>query len=211
GLTVTSGALVLALVWWLVASLVAGAGLAAASRHAAVASALDDAGTAVLQARSNESLVLVARNSGGNADAGFVDQMTKVLGADGDGGLLAAAAADIDSGADPEAADRIDGIRRAAEDWQAAHETVRSLDDSGNYLEAVASAVGAGPDSSGSAFDRLDAALAEAVAAERAAFADAADRANGALTGLAGGPAVLALVAAAGAVAGLGRRIGEYR
>lgn len=207
GLTVAAGALVLALIWWLVASAVAGSGLGAASRHASVASALDDAGTAVLQARSNESLVLVARNSGGNADGVYVEQMKKVLGEDGNGGLLAAAAAD----ADADATASIDAIRTAAEEWQAAHAAVRELDDDGAYQEAVASAVGTDADSSGSRFDQLDAALARAVEAERAAFADAAGSASGALFGLAGGPAVLALVAAAGAVAGLGRRIGEYR
>ncbi len=207
GLTVSAGALVLALIWWLVASAIAGSGLGAAGRHAAVASALDDASTAVLQARSNESLVLVARNSGGNADGVYVEQMKKVLGEDGNGGLLAEAAAD----ADPEATTSIDAIRTAAKDWQAAHATVRKLDDGGEYQEAVRSAVGSGATSSGTTFDELDAALAEAVDAERVAFTDAARSASGALFGLAGGPAVLALVAAAGAVAGLGRRIGEYR
>lgn len=210
GLTVAAGALVVALIWWVAATAVAGAGLGGANRHAAVASALDEAATAVLQARSNESLVLVARNSGGNADGVYVAQMQKVLGGAGqgaDGGLLAAAAAD----ADPEATARIAAIRTAATEWQAAHATVRKLDDDGNYRAAVASAVGSDASSSGSTFDRLDAALTRAVDAERAAFVDDAGMASAALFGLAGGPAVLALVAAAGAVAGLGRRIGEYR
>jgi len=207
GLVVAAGALALALIWWVAASVIAGAELGAANRHATVASALDDASTAVLQARSNESLVLVARNSGSNADGVYVDQMKKVLGADGNGGLLADAAAE----ADPGSTAGIDGIRTAAKDWQAAHTTVRQLDDSGNYQGAVASAIGTDAASSGSRFDRLDAALTQAVDAERAAFADAAGTADAAFIGLAGGPAVLALVAAAGAVAGLGRRIGEYR
>ncbi|MGI5128596.1 hypothetical protein ACQEVB_17430 [Pseudonocardia sp. CA-107938] len=207
GLAVAGGALALALIWWVAASVIAGAGLGAANRHATVASALDDASTAVLQARSNESLVLVARNSGGGSDSVYVDQMNKVLGPDGNGGLLAAAAAD----ADPAATAGIDGIRTAAKDWQAAHANVRKLDDSGDYRAAVDSAIGTDPASSGTRFDRLDAALTQAVDAERAAFASAARTAETALFGLAGGPAVLALVAAAGAVAGLGRRIGEYR
>ena len=207
GLAVTAGALAVALIWWIVASVIAGTGLSAADRHAAVASALDDASTAVLQARSNESLVLAARNSGGGGDSVYVDQLKKVLGDDGNGGLLAAAAAD----ADPESTAGIDGIRTAAKDWQAAHAAVRKLDDGGEYAKAVASAIGTDSAGSGSRFDQLDAALTKAVDAERAAFADAAGRAGAGLIGLAGGPAVLALVAAAGAVAGLGRRIGEYR
>jgi hypothetical protein len=204
GLAVAVGALALALLWWVAASLIAGSGLSAADRHAAAASALDDASTAVLQARSNESLVLAARSGGDNV---YDDQMKKVVGDDGNGGLLATASAD----ADPEATAGIDGIRTAAKDWRAAHATVRKLDGDGKYQEAVESAVGTAPTSSGSTFDRLDTALTKAVDAERAAFADAAGRAGTGLLGLAGGPAVLALVAAAGAVAGLGRRIGEYR
>ncbi|SHL29312.1 hypothetical protein SAMN05443637_123104 [Pseudonocardia thermophila] len=206
GLAVAGGALVVALVWWAGAAVVCRAELADADRHVSVADALEDAGTAVLQARSNESLVLVARNSG-TADAGYVEQMEKVLGPHGRGGLLAAAAA----AADPGATAGIDEIRAAAEAWQTAHRTVRALDDEGRYAEAVASAVGTGPTTSGSRFDRLDAELSEALAAERVAFADATGTAGTALTGISGGPAVLALVAAVGAVAGLGRRIGEYR
>ena len=75
----------------------------------------------------------------------------------------------------------------------------------------MASVVTTTPGGSGAAFEHLDAALADAIGAERASFAVAADSAAGAVAGLAAGPALLALVAAAAAAAGLGRRIGEYR
>ena len=107
--------------------------------------------------------------------------------------------------------DRLTAIAVAVGDWQAAHRRVRELDDGGRYTEAVASVVTTTPGGSGAAFERLDAALADAIGAERAAFAVAADSAAGALTGLAAGPAALALLAAAAVAVGLGRRIGEYR
>jgi hypothetical protein len=75
----------------------------------------------------------------------------------------------------------------------------------------VASATGANPDGSGPAFDRLGAVLGDTIDAERAAFRADADAAAAALTGIAAGPAVLALVAAAAAAVGIWRRVEEYR
>jgi len=51
-------------VWWLTATTVANGRLDEAQRHGDAATALDDARTAVLQARSSESLTLVARSAG---------------------------------------------------------------------------------------------------------------------------------------------------
>jgi hypothetical protein len=163
--------------------------------HSTTATALDGARVAVLQARSNESLVLVAR-SGGSADQGFTTQLDRVLGPDG---LLTAAG--------PHA----DGIRAAAQEWRQAHEQVRAFDDGGRYAAAVASVTGQDPAGSGATFSRLDTLLGRAVDAERAAFDADAAAATTALTGLTGGPAVLAVLACAGVLIGIGRRVGEYR
>lgn len=84
-------------------------------------------------------------------------------------------------------------IRAAATDWRRV------------------TATGADPDASRSAFDRLGATLAEVIGAERTALAGAVGRADAALGGMAGGPAVLAVLAAAAAAFGIGRRIEEYR
>jgi hypothetical protein len=196
GLVVAAAAMAAALLWWAAAGLVAGLALAGASRHADVADVLDDASTAVLQARSNESLVLVARN-GGSGDARYGDITTGLA------GLLTTAEGIADAGAHA----RIDDIRAAARDWEAAHQKVRDLDDAGRFTEAVAVATSA----SQSAFDHLDAVLLAAASAERAAFAADTGTAAVVTTGLAIVPAVLAGVGAAGAAAGLARRIGEYR
>jgi hypothetical protein len=206
GLLAAAVALLAALAWWAVAVGTANSRLAVAERHSDALTALDGARTAVLQARSAESLTIVARSGGFASDDDFTGGIAAVVGTDGAGGLLARA-----DGGSPGAADRITALRVAVGEWQAAHRQVRELDDGGRYPDAVASVVSTASGGSGAAFARLDAALGAAIDAERAAFADATASAAAALTGLIAGPAVLALLAAAAAAAGLGRRIGEYR
>ena len=206
GLLTAAVALVAALAWWVAAVGVANGRLddrAAAQRRRDRARRRAHR---VLQARSAESLALVARSAGFAADDDFTNGIVGVVGADGASGLLGRA----DGGA-PGSADRITALRVAVGDWQAAHRQVRDLDDGGRYTDAVASVVTTTPGGSGAAFERLDAAFGEAIDAERAAFADATASAASALTGLVAGPAVLALLAAAAVAVGLGRRIGEYR
>jgi hypothetical protein len=190
--------------WWSTAALVAHARVGGAQSHSDAGAALDEARIAVLSARSNESLVLVARNSGGgSSDRGFGVQLARVVDADG---LLAAA-----ERADPDLADRVAVLRSAAVAWDAAHRGVRALDDGGRYPEAVASVVGHSPDTSGGAFDSLDAAVAEAIRQERAEYAVDIGAAEGTLVALPWISAVLALVAAGAVIVGIGRRVGEYR
>ena len=204
GLLAAGGALVAGLLWWAVALLVAGGHLGEAQRHSAAGTALDDAHAAVLQARSNESLVLVARSGGAAADAGFTGQLERVLGPNGSAGLLGAAA-------ETAPADRIEAVRAAAVAWGEAHRRLRELDDGGDYRAAVASATGADPAGSGVAFQQLDTELGRAADDQRQAFDAELDAAGAALTAIWAGPAILALVAAAAAAAGIGRRVGEYR
>lgn len=206
GLVAGAVALLAVLVWWLAAVSAANGRLDAAQRHGDAAAALDEARTAVLQARSGESLTLVARSAGFASDADVTDRIARVVGPDGRSGLLAAA----DGGA-PGSAERVTALYAAVRDWQDAHARVREADTSGRYRDAVALVVTAAPGGSGAAFERLDGALGAAVDAERAALVESVDAAGGALTGLTVGPALLALLAAAAVGTGLGRRIGEYR
>jgi hypothetical protein len=204
GLCAAGLAVLLLVGWWGTAALFAHARIGGAQSHSDAGAALDEARIAVLSARSNESLVLVARNSGGgSSDRGFGVQLARVLAPDG---LLAAA-----ERADPDLADRVAVLRSAAVAWDAAHRGVRALDDGGRYPEAVASVVGHSPESSGGAFDSLDAALAEAIRQERAEYAVDVGSAEDALVALPWVAAALALVAAAAVVVGIGRRVGEYR
>jgi hypothetical protein len=150
--------------------------------------------------------VLVAR-SGGAADAGFTAAIDRVLGTPDEPGLLAAAT----EAAEPASDGRIADVRAATEQWNDAHRRLRELDDGGRYRDAVASATGADPEGSGAAFDRLGAVLSHTIDAERAEFRVDAAAAATALTGIAIGPPLLALVAAAAAAVGIGRRVEEYR
>ena len=204
GLTVAGLAVLACVAWWAVAAITTDVRIGGARAHTGAGAALDDARIAVLQARSNESLVLIARNSGGgSSDGAFSAQLDDVV---NDFGLLADA-----ERADPELADRVAALREAATAWSAAHREVRRLDDGGRYPQAVASVVGHGPGSSGAAFDALDAGLAAAIGEERAAFAVDVEAAEGALVALPWISAVLALVAAGAVIVGIGRRVGEYR
>ena len=205
GLLVAGLAVLVCAGWWAVAVISSDTRLGGAQGHSDAGAALDDARIAVLSARSNESLVLVARNSGGggSSDQAFTVQLARVV---DDGGLLAGA-----ERADPELADRVVALRAAATAWGDAHRGVRRLDDGGQYAQAVASVVGQGPGTSGGTFDALDAALARTTGEERAAFAVDVEAAEGALVALPWVSAALALVAAAAVTVGIGRRLGEYR
>lgn len=205
GLVAAGVAVLIGVVWWAVAVVTADTRLGGARGHSDASAALDDTRIAVLQARSNESLVLVARNSGGggSSDQGFTVQLQRVL---ADDGLLAAA-----QRADPGVADEVASLRAAATAWNDAHHGVRRLDDDGQYPQAVASVVGRGPGTSGGAFEALDGRLAQALGGERTAFAADVEAADGAVGPLGWMSGVLAVVAAGAVIVGVGQRVGEYR
>ena len=91
------------------------------------------------------------------------------------------------------------------------HVDIREADDAGDYAKAVQLAIG--PDESGAAaqFDKVDTNLREAIAATTATFDDEVSQASNALTGTVIGVILLALVMAAGSVAGIWQRLKEYR
>ncbi|MEV4437538.1 hypothetical protein AB0K09_00730, partial [Streptomyces sp. NPDC049577] len=94
--------------------------------------------------------------------------------------------------------------------WQLRHTDARAADDGGDYERALPMVIG-GKGSTGESFDRVDAELSRALAHEQDEFRRTADDGRGALTGLAAGAAVLAVLGAAAAVLGIGRRLSEYR
>ncbi|MFE0316203.1 hypothetical protein ACFW05_08620, partial [Streptomyces albogriseolus] len=86
----------------------------------------------------------------------------------------------------------------------------RAPDYTANYHPAGDMVPGA-PGATGVCFDAVDKNLATALEHEEAEFATAAGDGLDALTGLPAGAAVLAVLGAAGAVLGIGRRLSEYR
>jgi len=168
---------------------------------------LAQARIAALQARADEALTLVARGGGAGFEDAFTTAMNRLAGQDGQGGLLARAQ---DDATDPAVRDALAGALSAVGEWRTVHAELRDLDNTGQYPEAVALAVGA-DGSSAAAFNRVDDRLAAAIATADRAFDDRADRAAGALAATSFGWTVLTLMLVAGIVVGLQQRIAEYR
>lgn len=202
GLLAAAALLVIALLWWLGATFLASGELGAARAHSDVTTALDDARVSALQARTAETRSVTA--GADTSDQEFVGQLDRLL---GPGGQLDRAA----SVADAASAPGIAAIRAAATQWRDAHGRLRSLLAGGDRQRVVASAVGPDPAGSEASFDRLNAALASGLGVEQTALAIDVRRAGATLTGIAQGPAVLALLAAVAAAVGIGRRMWEYR
>ncbi|EOD57182.1 hypothetical protein [Amycolatopsis vancoresmycina] len=210
GLVVATAAVVVSLLWGAVAMVVQGS---------LVGSGQDDgshrvdvlvrARIAALQARADETLTLVARGDGAAYEKDFGANAAQLVGPDGQGGLLGEARGLIKDG---DGVTRVADATKAANDWLKAHKVVRSQDDAGQYQEAVDFAVLEDKtDGSAPAFRRLDDSLQAAIDVGRQEFLDDTHRGDNALTFLAPGLAVLAIVAAAGVTMGIRERLREYR
>ncbi|MEV0369288.1 hypothetical protein AB0I10_05630 [Streptomyces sp. NPDC050636] len=219
GLLAATAASVAVLLWLVVGHAVARSGLSDSYDHGARSlRVLNEARIHSLQARGDENLTLVARGAVLTKDqkdfyeVGFRSEMEHLAAEDGRGtsaagGRLGAALAlaDDEAGRRP-VRDALTHVRQ----WQTRHAEARAADDKGDYEQALAKVIGSDRPTRES-FDRVDAELEKALVHEQDEFRSAADGGRGALGGLAVGAAVLAVVAAAGAVLGIGRRLSEYR
>lgn len=210
GLVVATAAVVVSLLWGAVALVVqgslVGSGQADGSHRVDV---LVRARIAALQARADETLTLVARGDGAAYEKDFGANAVQLAGTDGQGGLLGEARGLIKDG---DGVTRVADATKAANDWLKAHQVVRAQDDAGQYQEAVDFAVLEDKtDGSAPAFRRLDDSLQAAIDVGRQEFLDDTHRGGNALTFLAPGLAVLAIVAAAGVTMGIRERLREYR
>lgn len=210
GLVVATVAVVVSLLWGAVALIVqgslVGSGQDEGSHRVDV---LVRARIAALQARADETLTLVARGDGAAYEKDFGANAAQLVGPDGQGGLLGEVRGLIQGGA---GAPKVADATKAAEDWLKAHKQVRTQDDSGQYQEAVDTAVLEDKtDGSAPAFRRLDDSLQAAIEVGRQGFLDDTRNGDRALTLLAPGLAVLAIVAAAGVTMGIRERLREYR
>ncbi|GAA4542033.1 hypothetical protein [Amycolatopsis samaneae] len=162
-----------------------------------------------LQGRADETLTLVARGDGGGYEKDFTGLALQLVGQDGRSGLLGEAR-DLAQGGD--AAGDVEKASQAAADWLKAHKEVRRHDDAGEYSDAVKLAIEQKrPDGAALAFQHLDDKLQDAINVGRQAFLDGTRGGDRALTLLAPGVAILAVVAAAGATMGIRERLREYR
>lgn len=157
----------------------------------AAVNAAADARIEASDAKSNESLTLIARGSGAAFEQAWATSSERVR-------------VDLDQL----------GAAAPSAEWDryvAIHEKIRQLDDRGTWDAAVAQATGTGKDSANTAFNAFDAKLADTL---EQASTEATDGLNASWPGLVVG-ALLALLAGV-AVALLGRRgvaarLREYR
>ncbi|MCJ1677289.1 hypothetical protein MTF65_08035 [Streptomyces sp. APSN-46.1] len=212
GLVAASTASLVALLWLAAGHTVARAELSEARADGQESlKVLNDARIASLQARANENLTLISRGAvlaedkkSDKYDVDFTANM-KAL----DAGLATALKlADDNSGRAP-VVRAVDGVKQ----WKQRHTAARETDLKGDYEGAWPLVIGDKDhkDSSGASFDTVDASLEQAVAHEQKEFTRAAQDGLGALGGLVTGAAALAVVGAAAALLGIGRRLSEYR
>ncbi|WP_420803440.1 hypothetical protein [Streptomyces naphthomycinicus] len=211
GLAGASAATAVALLWLVVGHAVARSGLDGSYDHGVRSlSVLHDARIASLKARGNENLSLVARGAetvtvdGKPYDAYYYD-FDKDIAVLGKGLTAAARLADDQGGTAP-----VEAAQGNMAVWKQRHAAARAEDENGNYQQALDKVIGA-KGATGECFDSVDRNLAQAIDHEQSEFRQAATDGRDAMTGLPVGVAVLAVLGAAGAVAGIGRRLSEYR
>ncbi len=211
GLVAATTATAVVLLWLVVGHAVARSGLNGSYQHGVRSlNYLHDARIASLKARGNENLSLVARGAetvtvGGRQYDAYYYAFDTDMAALGKGLTEAEKLADDQSGTKPV---------KAAEGnmtvWKQRHASARTEDENGNYQQALDKVIGA-EGATGECFDSVDHNLRRAIDHEQAEFQQAAGDGRDAMTGLPVGAAVLAVLGAAGAVAGIGRRLSEYR
>ncbi|MFJ5967313.1 hypothetical protein [Streptomyces sp. NPDC093060] len=211
GLVAATAATTVVLLWLVVGHAVARSGLDGSYDHGIRSlKVLHDARIASLKARGNENLSLVARGAetvtvGGQTYDAYYYDFDKDMTVLGKGLTEADRLADDRTGTEPV---------KAAEGnmavWKKRHTSARTEDENGNYQQALDMVIG-GKGATGECFDSVDRNLALAIDHEQAEFKQAAGDGRDAMTGLPIGAAVLAVLGAAGAVAGIGRRLSEYR
>ncbi|MFJ3721212.1 hypothetical protein ACIPYQ_01410 [Streptomyces sp. NPDC090045] len=212
GLLAATAASVVVLLWLAVGHTVARSSLSEARADGQESmKVLNDARIASLQARAGENLTLIARGAvlaedkkSDKYDVDFTNNMQQL-----DSGLaIALRLADDEAGRGP-VSRAVDGVVQ----WKQRHTAAREADLKGDYEAALPQVVGDAKhkESSGAAFDTVDASLEQAVAHEQQEFTRAARDGIGATGGLVTGSAILVVIGAGAALLGIGRRLSEYR
>ncbi|WTU11878.1 hypothetical protein OG787_32740 [Streptomyces sp. NBC_00075] len=174
---------------------------------------LHDARIASLKARGNENLTLVARGAETTElkDGSIVDAYDNDFNGDmsalGKGLAQAERLADDSAGKKP-----VTSAVGGMEEWEKRHDAAQDAYKSGDFQQALAKVIGGKEDKpTGECFDNVDTALKTAIEHEQTEFRQAAGNGRDAMIGLPVGAGALAVLGAAGAVLGIGRRLSEYR
>lgn len=173
------------------------------------ADVLAQARTKALQARTDETLTLVARG-GVDYEPQFRALTAQIGGKNGAGGLLGQVRS---SSSDDTLTSQVGQAISAAGTWFSLHDKAATANQAGDYKTATAITLGtaAGSGNEAAAFDKVDTALNNATNQARTVFTDQTGAAADWLTALPIGVLVLLVVAAVGAAVGLWQRLREYR
>ncbi|MDQ1038602.1 hypothetical protein QFZ75_005018 [Streptomyces sp. V3I8] len=215
GLAAATAATTVVVLWLVVGHTVARAGLNESYDHGVRSlNTLNDARIASLKARGNENLTLVARGAE-TKEVGKDNTVVDVYDYDFERQMkdltvkLAAAAELADDRAGVKPVEAATGNMKV---WKERHKEARAQDTLGNYQGALDKIIGSRADEpTGECFEGVDTNLEAALKHERAEFERAAGDGRSAMNGLVVGAAVLAGLAAGGALLGIGRRLSEYR
>jgi hypothetical protein len=206
---VATGAVVVAVLWSGVAIVISELHVAAGRDDGSEpVAALVKIRIAALQARTDETLTLVAHGGGASYEAEFGTLFKQFAGDDGAGGQLAEAK---NTAAGPDIGGQVDTAIAKAKAWRATHQQIRDLDNRGDYKQAVQLAIGADPAGAAVTSNDLDTALFSAINKGRDTFVKKTTSAANTLIGLQIGVVLLALLAAAGVTFGIWQRLREYR
>ncbi|MEU1037188.1 hypothetical protein ACFYP4_06715 [Streptomyces sp. NPDC005551] len=213
GLAAATAACTVVLLWLVVGHSVARAGLDSSYDHGVRSlNVLHDAQIASLKARGNETLTLVSRGAetvkvDGEPEDKF-DVAFQAAMRDLTEGL-----AEADSLADDTAGQKpVTAATGNMKVWKSRHLQAREADDAGDYRGALDRIIGTPAQKpTAECFDGVDDSLDLALGHEEREFRQAAGDGRGAMTGLPAGAALLAVLGAAAAVLGIGRRLSEYR
>jgi len=134
--------------------------------------------------------------------------LTRILGKTNATGFLTSAQADA---TDPAVRKLISSVSTDLKGWQAAHKTLRQLDDAGDYPRAVQMATQERIGDTTPYFDRVDTNLARAIDLTSKHFTAQGAAAASAQGGEAAAVTVLIALALVAATIGVQRRIAEYR
>lgn len=203
GLAVATVAAVVSLAWVVIATIGVTSNVDASRVNGSdQTKVLADARLAALQARSDETLTLVARGSGDKHEEDYVKKARTPLAND----YLPRAR---DLATDPDVARQVRVAIEQEAAWNKTHQEIRAQDDNGEYPEAVRLALSE-EDAAGQ-FDQVDTALGTAIKDTTATFEQEVTQAGNALTGTVIGVILLALIMVGGAVTGIWQRLKEYR
>lgn len=186
---------------WLAVALIAQSGHVsrAGSRGTTLLSRYTAARLLVLQARADDELTLVTRDSVSSYQVDYAKLIPRIT-----------AATDPTQGTTGDDIAHLRAVTAALRTYQAAHQVIRNDDAAGNLTGAIAVASGGAPSDLPAASAAIDAALTAGITQAQSAFDNQAAAAAADLTGLTVGLVVLGAVAAILVVGGAQRRIAEY-